>query len=744
MLKTKLISLGAALVLAQPLSADPPARPGASGRAEGNATAQDTTTAKADQAALRLIRSAEEMIEGGEAERGVRTLESVLERFPASPARYRAHLALARYQVAQAQYPAALGHLREVLSLDLPSHPPEGEQKEWLAEAFCLSGRTYYETRQYPSAFPVLRKLIRDYPDSPWLNQAHYYIGMSHFAQGNWQRAIESLEMVGAYADPAGPAASTVEIGRRLYIRIKDQDLTVATALGRPVTLQVRTKGGDEERIECVPLTASGDYYVGSIPTRAGVAVKGNGVLNLTGGDEITVEYLDENTLEGEANRQRVARVRAVSSGRLRFTRSTFEGHAQAAFLDQPLFLELEDADLDTSTGAETVEVKVLSRFRLPPDENLTQEERRNAPAHYRTRDEITLRLLESGSPPVRTGRFTGQLQVIGEGAARPEGAVSLKAAPDDEIIASYLDERHARGAAPQEVEAVVSVSGSLEGRPQVTQYIVADPVLKARKNLVEATAFLELGRIFDGMGLRDGAAAKCDQGLRLVNEVLREEAPLSDPLRQDAFRIKWELEIARRAYSEAIATCTTFSRLYPESPLVDEALLGIGKIRIEENGAESLREARTVFNRILAMENSQAKAEAQYLLATVAIRENNRLPEPQRKKDVAIDIYKQVADRYPDSPFAGMALSELVDYAIESKDFANAEERLRQVFEDHPDATFLDSMLLKWAILAYRKGDYQAAQEKCAQLLFDYPDSRFVTQVRELMPRIESKLKNP
>lgn len=690
---------------------------------------------RADQAAFRLVNSAQEMIEANDTERALRTLDSVLERFPESTQRFHAHLVLGRYYVDSAKYPEAISHLRNVLVLE-NNETKSADELEWLREAMYLSGRAYFETRQFQSAFPVLRRLTRDHADSSWSNQAHYYIGMSHFAQGNWQKAIDSLGLVGTFADPDSPEATSVEIGRRMYIKIRDQDLPVAARLGKKVTLSIRGKSGDSEKIEAVPLPGASEVFIASIATKPGVPIPNNSIVELMSGDDVEVVYVDENTASGEPNITRLSQVRAVSSGMVMFTTATLDSPAVAAFVNQPLNVVLDDADLSVSSESDTATVEIFSRYALPPGEDLTLEEIAAQPVIYETRDKISLALREVGEPPVRTGRFAGRFFVLEDAnpAQPPEGMPALRVGPEDEVVVVYMDGRHGGGEKPREILSAISVSGSLEGRPRATQFLVAEATLKARKNLVEATAYLELARIFESMGLGEGAAERAKQGIALVNEIIQDPQEIPAKLREEAFQRKWELELAKKDYSGAIATCTTFSRLFPESPVVDQALIGIGMVKMEE---KQYSEARGIFERILAIPNSQVRGQAQFLIAQTVELEN-----PTRK-DAAIPFYRQTAERFPNSEYAGEALSKLVDYYIETRDFSQAEDLLGQIFEDHPDAPFLDAMLLKWAILAFRREDFPTAKDKCTQLLLDYPESRFAPRAQELLPRIEAKLES-
>jgi TolA-binding protein len=284
---------------------------------------------------------------------------------------------------------------------------------------------------------------------------------------------------------------------------------------------------------------------------------------------------------------------------------------------------------------------------------------------------------------------------------------------------------------------------GEIDSRPRATQNVVPDPVIRAKKEIVEATAYLELAKIFKSMGLAKGAKEKSAEGLDRVDGILRTESPIPSALREEAFKLKWELYIAQDDFADAVTTCRLFNRLYPDSPFVDQALMGIGTIRLEnKDHAEAIK----VFQQILTMPNSQVKAEAQFRIAECIEAQAAARPRPATApagpSEAAIQQYKLCADRYPESPFAGQALAKLVDYHVEQKDYARAEDLLTQVFQDYPDGDFLDGMLLKWVIVAYRMNDFQKAYNKCSQLIFEYPASPHAKKAKEILPKIESRVK--
>lgn len=711
------------------------------------ADALSAARAEDDLAARRLVQRANELLTAGDTERAVKMYESVLEQFPASAVRYEAMLGLGRHYLNNHEAAKAVGYLARLRDLDKPDQEMSPEQRELVAESLYLTGVAHFQSRQYAQAFPVLRKVTASYPNSVWSNQAYYYVGMCHFAQGNWNRAIEALTLVGTFVDPDGPAVNFVEAGHTLYIKVADNDLPVLQRLGRQPVVEAKTAAGDRVTASLQSLADRQGLCIAAIPTEVGPLVPNDHILQITGGDTIIVRYLDDNTREGAKDLPREKTVRIVSTGSLAFTLGNHETRAVAAFLGQPLHLVLRDADLDTSPGRDNASVKLVSRYRS--EEDAPAGDAGPEEASYKIRDEVTLALAELGDAPVRTGRFAGAVRVQpwSEGQPIDKNDDLLTAALGDEVVATYLDDLHIAGQSPRQVVLRLRTGGEIDSSPRATQNVVTDPLLKARKDLVEATAYLELARIFKSMGLSEGAAEKAAEGLVRVDQIIAADAPLPTRLKEEAFQTKWELYIVQENYGDAIATCQLFNRLFPDSPLVDQALMGIARIKSE---ARLFPEAIAVYQQVLALKTSQAKAEAQFRIAQAMEEQINQTralaksgqAQPMAAYEPAILQYRLCAQRYPDSAFAGDALAKLVSYHVATKDFAQANDLLDQVFKDHPDAQFLDKMLAVWVTVSFRMGDYQRAYDKCSQLLFEYPNSPYAEEARKNLPRIEERLK--
>jgi len=758
-------SLGLALALLAPWSgaaagALAPPRAKAASAAATKAGKQGesapSTAEEDDLAARRLLKRAQDLLLARESERAVKMLETIADQYPNSPVRFEAWLALGKHYLEAHDQAAAIAALRRLNDLKKPDEELSGAAKELYLEGLYLTGVAYFQTRQYAAAFPILRKITANYPNTLWANQAYHHIGLCHFAQGNWNKAIQALSLVGTFVDPNSPAVEYAEAGRRFFVKVQDTDLPILHRLGKPIQVQLSTTHGDKETIPCTPLAPDQGIFITSIPTDLASPKPGDGTLQVTGGDSITATYLDENTQEGHRGVPRERIVRVVSTAQLRFTLGTYESRANAAFLGQPLTVLLQDADHDTSPQADTVTLRILSRYREAGDQPAPAESLGAAVAAAAiagadedarpvVRDEVVLTLTELGEPPVHTGRFgaTVSIQPTREGQPIDKADQALSCAVGDEIVATYIDDLHIAGATPREVTAQLRVVGEIDSRPRATQNVVPDPLLKTKKELVEATAYLELAKIFKSMGLTQGAKEKSNQGIERVDAILSLETPIPSALREEAFKLKWELYIAQDDFPNAIATCRLFHRLYPNSPFVDQALMGIAAIRVDQN---DLPQAMAVYRQILALPHSQAKAEAQFRLAQCLEAQAAAAPRregaPTGPSEAAIQQYKLCADRYPDSPFAGQALAKLVDYHVETKDYARAEDLLTQIFQDYPDGDFLDSMLLKWVIVAYRMNDMPKAYNKCSQLLFEYPASPHAAKAKEILPRIEAKIK--
>lgn len=705
--------------------------------------------------ANRLLQKGEDLLKAGEDSRGVKMLETVIEQYPDSFERYKAYLALGKHFLDKHREDEAITHFSRLKELKKPDQDLTGEPLDLYLEGLYLTGIAYYRTKQYSAAFPILRRITRGHPNTVWANQSYYYIGMCHFEQENWNKAIEALQLVGTFVDTESENVQFMEAGHRLYLKVQDTDLPILMRLGRTINAEITTSAGDRETVTCVPLSRDGEVVIGSIPTDIGQPQDnqiGDHILQVRGGDTITATYRDDNTQEGEHNVPRLSETRVVSSGTITFTLGTFDGKAAAAFIGQPLFVSVHDADLDVTPDADPASVTLISRYKEKDEEEeptvgggidvdrlLAGSEEEE---EYIIRDKVTFTLSERGDAPVHTGDFGGSVELITHNANQPADLSDnrLACVIDDQIIAQYTDELHLGGDHSETRTAAIHVLGEFDSSPRPTQNVVPDALVKARKNLVEGSAFLELAKIFRDMGLMEGAAEKGSEGIDRLDEVIRLSEYIPKGLTETAYQRKWQTQMAVGNYGGALNTCQTFNQLFPDSPLVDQALMEVAKIRMEK-GLYS--EAIQVFKRILELENSLVKAEALFRIGECTEILNKDKEDENKAMAAAMPIYKRCSTSFPDSEFAGPSLAKQVDYYFKRADFVQANELLEQVFQDYPDADFLDSMLIKWVLVAYRMGDFQKAYEKAQQLVFEYPDSAYAQKAKEFLPKLKARVGN-
>jgi tetratricopeptide (TPR) repeat protein len=698
-------------------------------REEGGA---DATRAQTDYKAHDMLKRGTAFLEQKQEERGLKMLTSIPRMFPESQVRFQAHLTVGKHFAAKREYDKAIQQFR---------HVSAAEDDELRAEGLYQIGLCHYNMNSYDKAFVALRKVTNEYPGGVFANEAYYYIGQCHFKLGRWAKAVEALKMVGtSVGEEREPRLA--EGGQRLFVKILDKDLVVLQAGVGKLVVEMETAGGDKERAEMGPLGRQGDYYIGSVQTAPGPAQPGDGVLQFRGLELVTISYLDENTSSGKRKVARHQQVKLVSTAAAGFTDGAYREYVKGVFADSDCFVRVKDLDRNATGQPDAVAVRILTRYELEDGEDerlgrgidLDDTDEKT----WQVRDTVQVRLVEDGPD---TGVFVGSIapkMAAGDDVVDQSDNVLL-AAQGDEIVLEYRDGHHMR---PEEDRLVEYRAKVLVGEIQDVKIIhrVVDSVdLKARKNLIEAKIYLRLGQIFKDVGLVAKAGEKADLGLERVERVISTsmKASLERETVEEAFMVKWELLLVKDKLNEAIRVCKTLTRLFPDSALVDRALIKIAQAKMKgENPAEAI----PILTGILQLDSSDLKPEAQYSIAQVY---EKMADSGKGRTDLsrALLAYQKCAEVYPDSAFAGESLEKIVNFYITAEDYGRAVELMERVFMDYPDASFLDAMLLKWVIASYRMGSYDTAYSKASQLLAEFPNSKYASKAQKFLEVIEKKL---
>ena len=324
-----------------------------------------------DRAARKLLEAGDLRVDAGESDKGLELWRSVIERYPRSKIRFLAHMKLGEHHLTVlADHAKARAHFEAVFS----DENPDEDQR---ALALLKTGVCQYEARQYGQCFKVFRRVIEDYPVSQHVNRAYYFIGLGHFKQGHYGRAIDALEKVGTVTSTNRLGQAKLEIGKRLFIKVEDADLAV---LKKDETVRAfcKTTGGDEETVECLPLGRNVRVVLGSTVTRLGHPRINNGVLEVSGRDEISVRYSDEHTAGGKLNQARIRKLTVAGNALARIMDGAFVDRMDGVVVGKQVNVEIVDADQDQTNDADWVEAQV-KLYRKKTTAEIEEEENERA-----------------------------------------------------------------------------------------------------------------------------------------------------------------------------------------------------------------------------------------------------------------------------------------------------------------------------------------------------------------------------
>jgi len=693
--------------------------------------------AKVEMRASRAVKNAVSLFSQNEDERAVGMLEAVDRMYPDSVARFTAHLELGRHFLEKRNFDRAAGELRIAQRSSLP---------EVQAEALFLQGQLQNSRGQAGEAMMVLRRLTQDYPTSRFANDAYFLIGQIHFDAHRWSRAAEAFQMVGtAVPEPATNETVLAEAGQRVFVHVKDKDLSVQLQLGQKSEVELISKSGDREKAILEPFGKGDGDFIASVRTSADPSKPGDGVLTVHGSEEIQVVYVDSNTEGGDSNKARSADAKVVSTGSIAFMDGAMRQRVRGVFAGQPAIIRLRDLDLDTSEQKDKVKVAVKVQYRErpepPPGADPNDPPPPPAPdAPWLTRNEVELALEETEPRSgVFLGRITPRILATNETAAAGEIAVQ----PEDRLAVVYSDTRYLDGKKPEDrsSEALVLVGGSTE--PQSIMAHASEATVQARKLLIEAQLLFKWGSIFKDVGLETNAKAKADEGLARIDEIfeLMKRNSLERDVAEGAYEARWNLYLVKGRLADAIATCRALVRKYPDTVLADRAFLQIANANMKKETPEGRAQALQVYNSIISMENSPLKAEAQFHigeLMEVAARERVQKQGDKPDFSAAMVAFKRCADAYPNSSYAGESIKRVIDYYISIHDYNRAQETLDRVFQDYPDAPWLDEMLLKWGVVCHRLGNRAEAIAKFRRLLEEYPGGASAKKAQGFLQKLE------
>ena len=735
-----------------------------------------------DRKAKKLLEAGDSRMEADEKSKALEIWRTVLDQFPRSKVRFEAHMRIGEYLLTgKGAFDEARKHFESAAD-------EENRDDAMRVKAILKQGVCFYEARLYGKCFKIFREIIEEFPASEEVNRAYYYIGLGHFKQGHYSRAIESLEKVGTAFSVKDQGKEKVEAGKRLFVKIEDADLAIL-AQDDSVEIICKTKRGDEEIVPCFAIGRNARIVLGSIATRLGTVAKGNGSLEVGGGDIVEVLYVDRHTASREFDIRRLKEVQVVGQAKLVIMDGSYRDSLKGVVLGKIANLQVNDPDWDITPEADKLKATVEVR-RLKSSEEIDEEianlvasgaisepvdgdepydpfsEHGDGPRidRYKTIDstEVTLeekmlakldtemegigtnadsngdknKTTDSGSQEVlteetiHTGVFRGVVSVENREEANA-GDDLLQALPGDLVRVVYLDELNLFEE-KREVHATAKCIEGNVGGVRVTKTRIDDEELRLRTELKTAAALAEIGNHYKEFGLEDKAQAKYEEAIALGEETAKSARKLRGRILEESYVGLWKIYFAMENFGAAAAMSRRLQHEFPESPFVDDAILQQANVAKERG---DLKTAISLFRGLISIKESELRGEGQFGVAECYEQMALEAGEARGQGyfEQAFRAYQGVYENFPESGRVGDAVAKMANYYYKKKDYRRAIDVFENVLDKHPDAGFLDVILFNYGRCLYRverKGD---ARRKFDQIINEFPDSNLAGEAKRI-----------
>ncbi len=268
-----------------------------------------------------------------------------------------------------------------------------------------------------------------------------------------------------------------------------------------------------------------------------------------------------------------------------------------------------------------------------------------------------------------------------------------------------------------------------------MTRAEIQDQELLVRTKLKTASALTNIGNRYKEFGLKRNADAKYEEALKVCEEITDMARTLGGRLLEDTYVQLWRVYYEMDRLNLAAAMAQRLQREFPNSAYIDDALLQLADVARKQG---DLNRAIGVYRRLVSMETSQLRGEAQFGVASCyedmakAAAENNPNGAAQLY-DRAFQEYKKVFDQFPDSGRVGEAVAKMANYYYQQQDYARAIDTFETVLSDHPDAQFLDVILFNYGRCLFKMGRRGESKRQFDQLIGDFPESPLAPDAKKI-----------
>lgn len=306
-----------------------------------------------------------------------------------------------------------------------------------------------------------------------------------------------------------------------------------------------------------------------------------------------------------------------------------------------------------------------------------------------------------------------------------------LQALPGDLVRIVYQDEKNTTEDTIEVRAEAKCIEGNLGG-VRVTRTQISDRELRVRTRLKTAHALTNIGNRYKEFGLKKNADAKYQAALTLCEDIMNEARQLGGRLLEETYVQLWTIYFQMDRLELAAAMAQRLQREFPNSGFVDDALLQLADVAREQG---NLNRAIGIYNRLVRMESSQLRGEAQFGIGECyeQMASAQEGAGSQQLYDRAFQEYKKVFDEFPDSGRVGEAVSRMANHYYRQKDYSRAIDTFETVLSNYPDARFLDVILFNYGRCLYRMSKRREARQRFDQLIGDYPESPLAADARKI-----------
>ncbi|MCC7419608.1 MAG: tetratricopeptide repeat protein [Planctomycetaceae bacterium] len=310
----------------------------------------------------------------------------------------------------------------------------------------------------------------------------------------------------------------------------------------------------------------------------------------------------------------------------------------------------------------------------------------------------------------------------------------TLQALVGDVIRITYLDELNIGEGVRTVQSEVKCVEGNLGG-VRVTRAVISDQELRIQTKLKTASALTNIGNRYKEFGLKSNADAKYEQALTVCEEIMQDAQKLGGNLLEETYVQLWKVYYEMDQLDLAAAMAQRLQREFPNSGFVDDALLQLADVARKQKNHQR---AIGIYTRIVSMQTSQLRGEAQFGIAQCYEDMAADLPETQAAQqaqllDRSFQEYKKVFDSFPQSGRVGEAVAKMANYYYQQKDYARAVDTFETVLSQYPDAKFLDVILFNYGRCLYRMNRKPDARSKFDQLIGEFPESPLAADAKKI-----------